>query len=84
MTDRLRDAATALLDALDAVRAANQSEGAGGGSWIHRAATREHQQRVARTYAEMHKAKEDLRSVLAEPADERVRSMLVYYHFIPT
>jgi hypothetical protein len=62
----LRVAAQVVLDAMEAVRIANRSEGAGGGSWVSKPATREHQARVMKAYADMRKAEADLRAALAK------------------
>jgi chromosome segregation ATPase len=65
--ERLREAAMGVLDAMEVVRTAKQSEGAGGGNWISRPATREHQVRMQKAYADMHKAETDLCNALKEP-----------------
>jgi hypothetical protein len=65
--ESLRAAAQGVLDAMEVVRIAKQSEGAGGGSWISRPATREHQVRMQKAYADMHKAEAALRNTLKEP-----------------
>jgi hypothetical protein len=65
--ERMREAALGVLDAMEVVRIAKQSEGAGGGSWISRPATREHQARMQKAYADMHKAEAALCNALKEP-----------------
>ena len=65
--ERMREAALGVLDAMEVVRSAKQSEGAGGGSWISRPATREHQVRMQKAYADMHKAEAVLCNALQEP-----------------
>jgi hypothetical protein len=65
--ERLRAAALGVLDAIEVVRTAKQSEGAGGGNWISRPATREHQARMQKAYADMHKAETALCAALKEP-----------------
>jgi hypothetical protein len=62
--ERLREAAMGVLDAMEVVRTAKQSEGAGGGNWISRPATREHQVRMQKAYADMHKAEAVLMGVV--------------------
>jgi hypothetical protein len=64
--EALQVAARAVLDAIENVRIANQSDGAEGGSWISRPATRDHQARVQKAYADMHKAETDLRAALTK------------------